>query len=131
MGETEQALDDRKSAILRAIVEEYIGSAQPVGSQTIAQTRDLGVSAATVRNEMSVLERDGYITQPHTSAGRIPTDRGYRYFVDHLAGAGQLPAPERRRIAEFFTTATLAMDELLFETSQLLARVRTHAAVVV
>ena len=131
LDEASERLDDRKAAILRAIVEQYVDSAQPVGSQTITQTTDLGVSAATVRNEMSVLERDGYITQPHTSAGRIPTDRGYRYFVDHLAGAGQLPAPERRRIAEFFTTATLAMDELLFETSQLLARVTTHAAVVV
>ena len=129
--EAADRLDDRKAAILRAIVEQYVDSAQPVGSQTITQTTELGVSAATVRNEMSVLEREGYIAQPHTSAGRIPTDRGYRYFVDHLAGAGQLPAPERRRIAEFFTTATLAMDELLFETSHLLARVTTHAAVVV
>jgi predicted transcriptional regulator len=129
--EPSERLDERKAAILRAIVEQYVDSAQPVGSQTITQTTELGVSAATVRNEMSVLEREGYITQPHTSAGRIPTDRGYRYFVDHLAGAGLLPASERRRIAEFFTTATLAMDELLFETSQLLARVTTHAAVVV
>jgi heat-inducible transcriptional repressor len=80
---------------------------------------------------MSVLEGEGYITQPHTSAGRVPTDRGYRYYVDHLAGAGQLPAPERRRIAEFFTTATMAMDQLLGQTSQLLARVTAHAAVVV
>jgi heat-inducible transcriptional repressor len=129
--EPSERLDERKAAILRAIVEQYVDSAQPVGSQTITQTTELGVSAATVRNEMSVLEREGYITQPHTSAGRIPTDRGYRYFVDRLAGAGLLPASERRRIAEFFTTATLAMDELLFETSQLLARVTTHAAVVV
>src|SRR5690349_19133378 len=89
------------------------------------------VSAATIRNEMGVLERDGYITQPHTSAGRVPTDLGYRYYVDHLAGSGQLPGPERRRIAEFFTTATLAMDELLAQTSQLLARVSAHAALIV
>ena len=99
-------LDERKAAVLRAIVEHYVDAAQPVGSQTVTSTAGLGVSAATVRNEMSVLEREGYITQPHTSAGRVPTDRGYRYYVDHLAGATQLAGPERRRIAEFFTTAT-------------------------
>ena len=124
-------LDERKAAVLRAIVEQYVDSAQPVGSQSVTNSAGLGVSAATVRNEMSVLERDGYITQPHTSAGRVPTDRGYRYYVDHLAGVRQLPAAERRRIAEFFTTATRAMDELLDQTSQLLARVTAHAAVVV
>jgi heat-inducible transcriptional repressor len=124
-------LDERKAAILRAIVEHYVDSAQPVGSQTVTQTAGLGVSAATVRNEMSVLERDGFIAQPHTSAGRVPTDSGYRYYVDHLAGAGALAPAERRRIADFFTSATMAMDDLLHETSQLLARVTAHAAVVV
>src|SRR3712207_7277301 len=103
-------LDDRKAAILRAIVEQYVDTSQPVGSQTVTVTTDLGVSAATVRNDMSVLEREGYITQPHTSAGRVPTDRGYRYYVDQLAGAAQLAVPERRRIAEFFTSATMAME---------------------
>lgn len=131
MTETEQALDDRKSAILRAIVEEYIGSAQPVGSQTIAQTRDLGVSAATVRNEMSALERDGYIAQPHTSAGRIPTDKGYRFYVDRFTGEGSLPAPQRREVADFFTSAARVMDDLLHDTSLLLARLTSHAAVIV
>src|SRR5258708_10245676 len=124
-------LDERKAAVLRAIVEQYIDTAQPVGSQTVTSTTGLGVSAATVRNEMSLLERDGYIAQPHPSAGRVPTDRGYRYYVDHLAGAGQLPAVERRRIVEFFSSATLAMDQLLAQTSQLLAGVTAHAAVVV
>jgi heat-inducible transcriptional repressor len=131
MSETDQALDDRKSAILRAIVEEYIGSAQPVGSQTIAQTRDLGVSAATVRNEMSALEREGYIAQPHTSAGRIPTDKGYRFYVDRFTGEGSLPAPQRREVADFFTSAARVMDDLLHDTSLLLARLTSHAAVVV
>src|SRR4029077_15793719 len=124
-------LDERKAAVLRAIVEQYVDTAQPVGAQTVTNTTGLGVSAATVRNEMSLLEREGYIAQPHTSAGRVPTDRGYRYYVDHLAGVTALAAPERRRIAEFFTTATMAMDELLLQTSQLLARVTDHAAVVV
>lgn len=124
-------LDERKAAILRAIIERYVASAQPVGSQTVTHTSALAVSAATVRNEMGVLEREGYIAQPHTSAGRIPTDRGYRYYVDHLAGSTTLPAPERRRVAEFFTSAAMAMDELLLQTSQLLARITDHAAVIV
>ena len=124
-------LDERKAAVLRAIVEQYVDTAQPVGSQTVTNTAGLGVSAATVRNEMSVLEREGYIPQPHTSAGRIPTDRGYRYYVDRLAGAAQLAPTERRRIAEFFTSATRALDELLDQTSHLLAGLTAHAAVVV
>jgi heat-inducible transcriptional repressor len=124
-------LDERKAAVLRAIVEQYVDTAQPVGSQTVTSTTGLGVSAATVRNEMALLEREGYIAQPHPSAGRVPTDRGYRYYVDHLAGAAQLPAVERRRIAEFFSSATLAMDQLLGQTSRLLAGVTAHAAVVV
>jgi heat-inducible transcriptional repressor len=80
---------------------------------------------------MSVLERDGFIAQPHTSAGRVPTDTGYRYYVDHLASATSLTPTERRRIAEFFTGATMAVDELCAQTSLLLARVTDHAAVVV
>jgi heat-inducible transcriptional repressor len=126
-----QTLDERKAAILKAIVEQYVENAQPVGSQAVTQSADLRVSAATIRNEMGVLEREGYITQPHTSAGRVPTDRGYRYYVDNLAGPSTLAAAERRRIAEFFTSATRVMDELLLQTSQLLARVSAHAAVVV
>src|SRR6476620_3400987 len=123
-------LDERKAAVLRAIVEQYVDTAQPVGSQTVTSMTGLGVSAATVRNEMSLLEREGYIAQPHPSAGRVPTDRGYRYYVDHLGAAGQLPATERRRIVEFFSSATLAMDQLLSQTSQLLSGVTAHAAVV-
>ena len=125
-----EPLDERKAAILRAIVEQYVASAQPVGSATVTHTAEVGVSAATVRNEMSILEREGYIVQPHTSAGRVPTDRGYRYYVDRLAGATQLPSAERRKIADFFTSATMAMDDLLYETSQLLTQVTAHAAVV-
>src|SRR5258708_782335 len=111
-------LDERKASILRAIVEHYVDSAQPVGSQTVTQSAGLGVSAATVRNEMSVLERDGFIAQPHTSAGRIPTDSGYRYYVDHLAGAGALAPAERRRIVEVFPSSPNARDHLLHQTSQ-------------
>ncbi len=124
-------LDDRKAEVLRAIVEHYVQSAAPVGSQTIVATAGLGVSAATVRNDMVALERDGYITHPHTSAGRIPTDKGYRFFVDHFAGASKLSSPQRREVADFFASTTRVMDDLLHDTSQLLARVTHHAAVVI
>jgi heat-inducible transcriptional repressor len=127
-------LDERKAEILRAIVEEYVETAQPVGSQTVARSRHLGVSSATVRNDMTVLEREGFIAQPHTSAGRIPTDLGYRYFVDHFTRQGALPGPQKRAVSDFFTLFTSAnqvLDDLLHETSQLLARVSLHTAVVV
>jgi heat-inducible transcriptional repressor len=127
-------LDERKAAVLRAIVEEHVATAQPVASQTVARSPGMKVSSATVRNEMTVLERDGYIKAPHTSAGRIPTDLGYRYFVDHFTRQGALPAQQRRAVADFFTLVTSAnqvLDDLLHETSQLLARVSLHTAVVV
>ena len=127
-------LDERKAAILRAIVEEHIATAQPVGSQTVARSGRLGVSAATVRNEMTILEREGYLAQPHTSAGRIPTDRGYRFFVDTLAPLSALPVDQRRAVSDFFdlfTSAHQVLEDLLQETSQLLSRVSTHTAVVV
>src|ERR671937_1078512 len=119
-------MDERKAAILRAIVEEYVETALPVGSQTVARSRRLGVSSATVRNDMTVLEREGFIAQPHTSAGRIPTDLGYRYYVDHFTQAGALPAPQRRVVSEFFASAHRLLEDLLHETSQLLSRVTDH-----
>jgi heat-inducible transcriptional repressor len=127
-------LDERKAAILRAIVEEHIATAQPVGSQTIAQSRHLGVSSATVRNDMTILEREGFIAQPHTSAGRIPTDLGYRFFVDTLARQGALPVEQKRAVDDFFdlfSSAHQVLEDLFHETSQLLSRVSTHTAVVV
>ncbi len=123
-------LDERKASILRAIVEEYVETAEPVGSATIARSRDLGVSSATVRNDMTVLEREGYLVQPHTSAGRIPTDLGYRFFVDHFTNPN-LPLGQRRAVSDFFTRAHRALEDLLNETSQFLARITDHAAVVV
>ena len=124
-------LDERKAAILRAVVEEYIETAEPVGSQRVARSRRLGVSSATVRNDMTVLEHEGYITQPHTSAGRIPTDVGYRYFVDHFTKEGALRVAHQRAVADFFATAHRALEDLLHETSQLLSRVTEHTAMVV
>ena len=85
-----QMLDERKTSILRAVVQEYITTAQPVGSTHIADAPGVRVSSATVRNEMAVLEQEGYLAQPHTSAGRVPTDKGYRFFVDHITTPGRL-----------------------------------------
>ena len=124
-------LDERKAAILKAVVEEYVETAQPVGSQTIAGAGGLGVSSATVRNEMTILEREGYLVQPHTSAGRVPTDRGYRFFVDHFIERGGLPASQRRAVSDFFASAHAALEDLLHETSNLLSQVSRHAAVIV
>ena len=126
-------LDDRKAAILRAVVEEYIETAQPVGSQHVARSRSVQASSATVRNEMSVLERDGYLVQPHTSAGRIPTDKGYRFFVDSLQGwgAGQLNPAQRAEVKTFFTRAHGELEHMLSETSQLLSRLTDHTAVII
>src|SRR5450631_1771072 len=90
-------LDARKAAILNAVVAEYISSAQPVGSQHVVDAPGVSVSSATVRSDMAALERDGYLMQPHTSAGRIPTDKGYRFFVDHLAGPGSLDPVGRQQ----------------------------------
>lgn len=124
-------LDERKASVLRAIVEQYVETAQPVGSQTVARSGNLGVSSATIRNDMTVLEREGYIAQPHTSAGRIPTDQGYRYFVDHFTQKRPLPPQQYRAVADFFESSHRALEDLLNETSQLLARLSRHAAVVV
>jgi heat-inducible transcriptional repressor len=89
------------------------------------------VSSATVRNHMTMLEREGYLVVPHTSAGRVPTDRGYRFFVDHFAPPSGLPAVQRRTVADFFASAHQALEDLLHETSQLVAEVTSHAAMVI
>src|SRR5438874_3644266 len=124
-------LDDRKAAVLRAVVREYIETAQPVGSAHVARTTDLGVSPATVRNEMATLEREGYLAQPHTSAGRVPTDLGYRFFVDQLTAPGALPAVQRQQVRDFFAAAHGELEKMLHDTSQLLSDVTRYAAVVV
>lgn len=122
---------ERRATVLKTVVEEYVRTAAPVASQTVTESRDLGVSSATVRNDMTQLEREGFLAQPHTSAGRIPTDQGYRYFVDHFTAAGGLPVGQRRAVADFFATTHRALEDLLHETSQLLANLTSHAAVVV
>jgi len=124
-------LDERKSAILSAVVQEYIATAAPVGSTHIADAPGVHVSSATVRNEMAVLEQEGYLVQPHTSAGRIPTDKGYRFFVDQLSGRSQLDASTQEQVGDFFRNAHGRLEEMLHQTSDLLAMLTNHAAVVV
>ena len=123
-------LDDRKAAVLRAVVREYIETAQPVGSAHVARAGDLGVSPATVRNEMAALEREGFLAQPHTSAGRIPTDKGYRFFVDQLAGPAALPAAQRHQVRQFFAAAHGELEQMLHDTSNLLSGLTSYAALV-
>ena len=123
-------LDERKTAILRAVVQEYIGTGQPVGSTHIAQANGVNVSSATVRNEMAVLEQEGYLAQPHTSAGRIPTDKGYRFFVDHLTQPGRLDDVKVSQVRQFFDNAHGRLEELLARTSQLVAGLTNYASVV-
>ena len=124
-------LDVRKTAILTAVVQEYISTAQPVGSGHVASEPAIGVSPATVRSEMAVLEQEGYLVQPHTSAGRIPTDKGYRYFVDHLTSPGTLDQATMRQVGDFFSAAHGRIEEMMNQTSNLLATLTNNAAVVV
>jgi heat-inducible transcriptional repressor len=122
-------LDERKAAILRAVVEEYIETAQPVGSGHIAPA--VNVSSATVRNDMAALEHEGYLRQPHTSAGRVPTDKGYRYFVDSLRGPGQLGTAQVQQVRSFFAKAHGELEQMLHDTSRLLSDLTEHTAVVI
>ena len=125
-------LDDRKAAILRAVVKEYIETAQPVASAHVAKVGNLGVSPATVRNEMAVLEREGYLAHPHTSSGRVPTDKGYRFFVDRLrSSSGGLRASQKQQVQDFFTTAHGELEQMLHDTSGLLSDLTQYAALVV
>ena len=120
---------DRRLEILRAIVDEYVQTQEPVGSKAIADKRSLGISPATIRNEMAVLEEEGLITQPHTSAGRIPTDRGYRLFVDKLSTVKPLSAAERRAI-ETFLEGAHDLDDVVKRSAKLLADITKQVAVV-
>ena len=122
-------LEDRKLDVLRAIVEDYVSSHEPVGSKALVERHNLGVSPATIRNDMAALEDEGYIAQPHTSAGRIPTDKGYRLFVDRLSTVKPLSTAERRAIATFLDGA-LDLDDIVARTVRLLAQLTRQVAVV-
>ena len=122
-------MQERQLEILRAIVDEYVATQEPVGSKAIAERHPLGVSPATIRNEMAVLEDAGLITQPHTSAGRIPTNTGYRLFVDKLAQIKPLSDAERRAI-ETFLSHSNDREDLLIRTAKLLAQLTKQVAVI-
>ncbi|WP_329179041.1 MULTISPECIES: heat-inducible transcriptional repressor HrcA [unclassified Streptomyces] len=122
-------LSERRLEVLRAIVQDYVGTEEPVGSKALTERHRLGVSPATVRNDMAVLEDEGYIAQPHTSAGRIPTDKGYRLFVDKMAGVKPLSSAERRAIQNFLDGA-VDLDDVVARTVRLLAQLTRQVAVV-
>jgi heat-inducible transcriptional repressor len=122
-------LDDRKLDVLRAIIEDYVSTQEPVGSKALVERHRLGVSPATVRNDMAVLEDEGFIAQPHTSAGRIPTDKGYRLFVDRLTSVKPLSAAERRAISTFLEGA-VDLDDVVQRTVRMLAQLTRQVAIV-
>lgn len=119
----------RRMLVLRAVVEDYIRSQEPVGSTALTKAHDLGVSSATIRNDMSALEEEGYLIQPHTSAGRIPTERGYRYFVDRLASVVPLSEGQRRGITTFLS-GSASLQDTLQRAARLLANITGQIAVV-
>lgn len=124
-------LDERKAAILRAVVEEYIDTAQPVGSAHVVRSSGVQVSSATVRNDMATLEQEGYLRQPHTSAGRIPTEKGYRFFVDNLGQPASLRRNDAVQVRSFFEQAHGELEQMLQDTSRLLGDLTSYAGVVV
>nr|WP_297429905.1 heat-inducible transcriptional repressor HrcA [uncultured Actinotalea sp.] len=121
--------DERRLEVLRAIVEDYVQTREPVGSRTLVERHRLGVSPATVRNDMAALEEAGFIAQPHTSAGRVPTDKGYRLFVDRLSAIKPLSSPERRAIQQFLEDA-VDLDDVVDRSVRLLAQLTQQVAVV-
>jgi heat-inducible transcriptional repressor len=120
--------DERRQAVLRAIVEGYVATSEPVGSRALVSEHGLSVSPATIRNDMALLEEEGLITQPHTSAGRIPTDKGYRSFVDHLA-TNALQEPHRRAISTFLSDA-VDLNDVVERSVRLLSQLTRQVAVV-
>jgi heat-inducible transcriptional repressor len=127
---SEGGLDKRKAYILATVVYEYIATAEPVGSNTLTQKYNLGVSSATVRNEMAELEAEGYLVQPHTSAGRVPSDAGYRTYVDELMQPETLAPEDRRRIRDDLREASRELDDLIESATRLVGRLSNNLAFV-
>lgn len=124
------SMDDRKAAILKAVVDEYVLLAEPIGSTHLARVSGIAVSPATIRNEFNVLEQEGYLVQPHTSAGRIPTDKGYRFYVDTFVQEVEDETVHSYSVNEFFNRAHGALAEMFSSTSRLLTNLTNYAAVV-
>jgi len=123
-------MDDRKRRILEAVTDDYINTAEPVGSRTIARRYNLGVSPATIRNEMADLEDSGYLEQPHTSAGRIPSQKGYRFYVDFIMKLKPVSDEERKRIRRTLEQKRREIDLTVEETARMLAHLSRYAAFV-
>lgn len=123
-------LSERKKKILQAIINDYINTADPIGSRTIAKKYDLGLSSATIRNEMADLEDMGYLEQPHTSAGRIPSNRGYRFYVDQLMKKYKLTVSEIRDIRKAMKLKIEEIDKLINSCSQIVSKLTNYTAVV-
>ncbi|QTI67705.1 heat-inducible transcriptional repressor HrcA [Gordonia polyisoprenivorans] len=121
--------DDRRFEILRAIVTDFVSTQEPIGSKALVERHQLGVSSATVRNDMAVLEAEGYIAQPHTSSGRIPTDKGYRMFVDRISEVKPLSSAERRAILSVLDSG-VDLDDVLRRSVRLLAQLTRQVAVI-
>jgi len=124
-------LDDRKKRILRAIIDDYIDTAEPVGSRTIARKHELGLSSATIRNEMADLEEMGYLAQPHTSAGRIPSDKGYRLYVDELMKVRELTEEEAESIREAMEVRINELSQLIRQASAVMSRFTRYTSVAI
>ncbi|MGV0794564.1 heat-inducible transcriptional repressor HrcA [Mycolicibacterium sp. XJ1819] len=121
--------EDRRFEVLRAIVADFVATKEPIGSKSLVERHNLGVSSATVRNDMAVLEAEGYIAQPHTSSGRVPTEKGYREFVDRLDEVKPLSTPERRAILDFLESG-VDLDDVLRRAVRLLAQLTRQVAIV-
>jgi heat-inducible transcriptional repressor len=126
----ESILTERRRTILKVVVQEYVKTAEPVSSGRIEAMYDLGVSAATIRNELAAMEEMGYLAQPHTSGGRVPTDRGYRYYVEGLMEEPAVPAEEQRMIAHQFHQVQLDLTEWLRLAAAILAQSARNASLV-
>lgn len=122
-------IDDRKRKILKAIVQEHILTAEPIGSRTLAKNYEFGVSSATIRNEMSDLEDMGYLEQPYTSAGRVPSDKGYRYYVDSLMETRDYPEQEIRKMLGEFTFEQ-NVQTIMSNLARMLSRLTRYTAVI-
>ena len=122
-------LTDRQKLILGAIVNDYIRSAEPVGSRSISKRGDIGYSAATIRNEMSDLEELGFLEQPHTSAGRIPSNQGYRYYVDHLLEIGELSPNDLNFMKGFFATKMREIEDVFEKVTSILSSMTNYTAI--
>lgn len=123
-------LSERQKMILSAIVDDYIRSAEPVGSRSISKRGDVAFSPATIRNEMSDLEELGFLEQPHTSAGRIPSEKGYRYYVDHLIGQGKLTKPDFNLLKSFFAERLQEVEQVIQQVATVLSSLTNYTSIV-